>query len=107
MTTTATTSNGVRDAARSPAAARPAAKQSRQRHTPGGAGLGKDAGHEAQRGTLSIVRGEEPVDDLIRSSISADGDKLPVPIGVSLADQLGRLAGSAGFGYLQTDSARA
>ena len=43
----ATTSNGVKDPAG--AAARPALKRARLRHVPGGAGLGQDAGHEAQR----------------------------------------------------------
>ena len=36
-------------------AARPAAKPSRLRHAPGGAGLGKDAGHEAQRLAAAIL----------------------------------------------------
>jgi hypothetical protein len=36
-------------------AARPAGKASRVRHTPGGAGLGKDAGHEAQRLAAAIL----------------------------------------------------
>jgi hypothetical protein len=36
-------------------AARPAGKASRRRHTPGGAGLGKDAGHEAQRLAAAIL----------------------------------------------------
>jgi len=44
-----TTSNGVREAAR------PAAKPSRLRHAPGGAGLGQDAGHEAQRLAAAIL----------------------------------------------------
>jgi hypothetical protein len=54
MTTTATSSSGVREAAR-PATARAAAKPSRLRHTPGGAGLGKDAGPEAQRLAAAIL----------------------------------------------------
>jgi hypothetical protein len=48
MTTTATSGSGVREAARA-ATAGAAAKPSRVRHTPGGAGLGKDAGSQAQR----------------------------------------------------------
>jgi hypothetical protein len=44
-----TTSNGVKEPAR------PAAKPSRLRHAPGGAGLGKDAGHEAQRLAAAIL----------------------------------------------------
>jgi len=44
-----TTSNGVQEAAR------PAAKPSRLRHAPGGAGLGKDTGHEAQRLAAAIL----------------------------------------------------
>lgn len=55
MSSIATTSNGVRETERSAAAARPAAKPSRQRHTPGGASLGKDAGHEAQRLAAAIL----------------------------------------------------
>jgi hypothetical protein len=47
-------SNGVKEATH-PAAARPATKPSRLRHTPGGAGLGKDAGHEAQRLAAAIL----------------------------------------------------
>jgi len=47
-------SNGVKEAA-PPAAARPAAKPSRLRHAPGGAGLGKDAGREAQRLAAAIL----------------------------------------------------
>ena len=54
MSTIATSSGGARDAAR-PAAARAAAKPSRVRHTPGGAGLGKDAGPEAQRLAAAIL----------------------------------------------------
>jgi len=34
---------------------RPGSKRSRQRHTPGGAGLGKDAGQEAQRLAAAIL----------------------------------------------------
>jgi hypothetical protein len=37
------------------AATRPAAKPSRLRHTPGGAALGKNAGHEAQRLAAAIL----------------------------------------------------
>jgi hypothetical protein len=44
-----TTSNGVQEAAR------PAAKPSRLRHAPGGAGLGQDAGREAQRLAAAIL----------------------------------------------------
>jgi len=43
------TSNGVKEAAR------PAAKPSRARHTPGGAALGQEAGHEAQRLAAAIL----------------------------------------------------
>jgi hypothetical protein len=51
-----TTTNGVSEAARPAAAARPtAAKPSRLRHAPGGAGLGKDAGREAQRLAAAIL----------------------------------------------------
>jgi len=49
-----TTTNGVEEAAR-PAAARPMAKASRRRHTPGGAALGRVAGHEAQRLAAAIL----------------------------------------------------
>ncbi|HEV3256860.1 MAG TPA: hypothetical protein VG013_08285 [Gemmataceae bacterium] len=45
-----TTSNAAREAA-----ARPTGKASRLRHTPGGAGLGKNAGHEAQRLAAAIL----------------------------------------------------
>src|SRR5260370_7124795 len=50
-----TTSNGVKEAAPPAAAARPATKRSRLRHTPGGAGLGKDVGHEARRLAAAIL----------------------------------------------------
>jgi hypothetical protein len=43
------TTNGVKEAAR------PAAKPARARHTPGGAALGQDAGHEAQRLAAAIL----------------------------------------------------
>jgi hypothetical protein len=48
---------GVREAAGASAAAkvRPAGKRSRQRHTPGGAALGKDAGQEAQRTAAAVL----------------------------------------------------
>jgi hypothetical protein len=49
---TTTTGNGVREGARPATAARP--KQSRLRHTPGGVGLGKNAGHEARRLAAAI-----------------------------------------------------
>jgi len=57
MSTTTTTGNGVREGGARPAsgAPRPAAKPSRLRHTPGGAGLGKDAGHEAQRLAAAVL----------------------------------------------------
>jgi hypothetical protein len=45
----ATTSSGVKEVAR------PAAKPSRRRHAPGGAALGTDAGHEAQRLAAAIL----------------------------------------------------
>jgi len=48
-------SNGVKEATPPAAAARPATKPSRLRHTPGGAGLGKDATHEAQRQAAAIL----------------------------------------------------
>jgi hypothetical protein len=48
-------SNGAKEAAPPAAAARPVAKPSRLRHAPGGAGLGKDAGHEAQRLAAAIL----------------------------------------------------
>ena len=47
----AAASNGVKEAA-SPATT---TKPSRLRHTPGGVGLGKDAGHEAQRLAAAIL----------------------------------------------------
>jgi hypothetical protein len=50
MSTTATTRNGVPEAAR-PSARKPA----RRRHTPGGAVLGKDAGPEAQRLAVAVL----------------------------------------------------
>jgi hypothetical protein len=50
-----TTSSGVKEAARPAAAARPATQRSRLRHTPGGATLGKDAGHEARRLAAAIL----------------------------------------------------
>ena len=54
MNTTAPTSNAARAAPRS-AAARATAKPSRLRHRPGGAGLGKEAGHEAQLLAAAIL----------------------------------------------------
>jgi len=48
-------SNGVKEATHPAAAARPATKPSRLRHAPGGAGLGKDATHEAQRLAAAIL----------------------------------------------------
>ena len=48
-------SNGVKEATHPAAAARPATKPSRLRHTPGGVGLGKDATHEAQRLAAAIL----------------------------------------------------
>jgi hypothetical protein len=58
MSTTATISNGGRETAAArptTTAAGPAGKASRQRHTPGGASLGKDAGHEAQRLAAAVL----------------------------------------------------
>jgi hypothetical protein len=55
MSTTVATSNGVKEATRPAVPARPAVKPSRLRHTPGGAGLGKAAGHEAQRLAAAIL----------------------------------------------------
>jgi len=57
MSTTTTTSNGVHEAAARPAAgaARPGARRSRLRHTPGGAALGQDAGALAQRQAAAIL----------------------------------------------------
>ena len=59
---TTRTSSGAREApAARPAettattAARPGEKRSRRRHTPGGVGLGQDAGHEAQRVAAAIL----------------------------------------------------
>jgi hypothetical protein len=51
MSTTATTRNAI------PEKARPAtpAPSSRRRHTPGGTGLGQEAGHEAQRLAAAIL----------------------------------------------------
>jgi hypothetical protein len=49
-----TTSSGARPAAPA-AAARALAKPARPRHTPGGAGLGKDAGPEARRLAAAIL----------------------------------------------------
>jgi hypothetical protein len=46
---------GARDAPAAVAKAPAAAKRSRQRHTPGGAALGKDAGQEAQRLAAAIL----------------------------------------------------
>lgn len=49
---------GTREAAAGVSAAakvRPAGKQSRQRHTPGGAALGKDAGQETQRTAAAVL----------------------------------------------------
>jgi hypothetical protein len=48
-------SNGLKEAAPPAGAARPATKPSRLRHAPGGAGLGKDAGHEAQRLAAAVL----------------------------------------------------
>src|SRR5438270_13278442 len=53
MSTTATMANAQQE--RAEAAARPAAKKSRLRHTPGGVGLGKDAGRDAQRLAAAIL----------------------------------------------------
>jgi hypothetical protein len=50
---TTPTSNGARAA--TGAGARPAPKPSRQRHTPGGAGLGREAGSEARRLAAAIL----------------------------------------------------
>ena len=52
-----TTTMASKTAGTSPAAAaaRSAGKASRQRHSPGGAGLGKDAGQEAQRWAQAIL----------------------------------------------------
>ena len=55
MSTTATSSNEVREAARPAAAPGPAAKPSRLRHAPGGAGLGQEAGREAQQLAAAIL----------------------------------------------------
>ena len=55
MITTATSSNEVREAARPAAAPGPAAKPSRLRHAPGGAGLGQEAGREAQQLAAAIL----------------------------------------------------
>jgi len=55
MITTATSSNEVKEAARPAAAPGPAAKPSRLRHAPGGAGLGQEAGREAQRLAAAIL----------------------------------------------------
>jgi hypothetical protein len=55
MITTAPNSNEVKEAARPAAAPGPAAKPSRLRHAPGGAGLGQEAGREAQRLAAAIL----------------------------------------------------
>jgi hypothetical protein len=57
MSTASTSSNGVQEGSPRPAAvaARPAGKRARQRHTPGGAGLGKDADPQAQRLAAAIL----------------------------------------------------
>jgi hypothetical protein len=50
------TSNGAREAGRTgPGMARPAAKRAPRPHTPGGVGLGKEAGREAQRLAAAIL----------------------------------------------------
>ena len=55
MSTATTANHGPRETAR-PTTARPAsAKASGVRHTPGGAALGKDAGHEARRLAAAIL----------------------------------------------------
>jgi hypothetical protein len=53
MSTTAIVSNGQQE--RVAAAARPAAKKFRLRHSPGGVSLGKDAGRDAQRLAAAIL----------------------------------------------------
>jgi len=55
MSTTGKTANGVAEAAGASAATRGATKPWRRRHTPGGAGLGQDAGAEAQRLAAAIL----------------------------------------------------
>ncbi len=50
-----TTNNGLKEAVRPATAARLATKQPRLRHTPGGATLGKDAGHEARRLAAAVL----------------------------------------------------
>jgi hypothetical protein len=52
MSALATAADGAR---RTPATAPAGSKQKRQRHTPGGAGLGKEAGHEARRVAAAIL----------------------------------------------------
>jgi hypothetical protein len=55
MSATATVANGQQERAEAAPAARPASKKSRLRHTPGGAGLGKDASRDAQRLAAAIL----------------------------------------------------
>jgi hypothetical protein len=54
MSAMATLANGPQERSEA-AAARPAAKKSRLRHTPGGVGLGKDASRDAQRLAAAIL----------------------------------------------------
>jgi hypothetical protein len=55
MSAAATVDNGVGAAADRSAPKNPADKKPRRRHTPGGAGLGKDASREAQRLAAAIL----------------------------------------------------
>src|SRR5690242_2985309 len=70
-------------------------------------GVAGAEGKKGEGGTLAFVHGKNTIDNLVRRSISANGDEFPIAPSISFADQQRRLAGAAGFGHLQIDPARA
>ena len=58
-------------------------------------------GRNASVGGLAGPR-KKAVDDFVGSAVAADGDELPISLGVGVAGQRRRLARSAGFDHVQS-----
>ena len=93
-----TTNNGLKEAVRPATAARLATKQPRLRHTPGGATLGKDAGHEARRLAAAVL-------EVLAGADAGPGGRGPGGVAAALLPD--RDTGHAGVGSrLRTEAAR-